>query len=315
MCIKLSQQKFKIDSVNFCKLHYHFLLKKYLNYIQDKEISKNYAYRLQYAARDFLRYLFARNVQKISKITNEDIFSYISTLEKYSQGSKYGMISQIKSFLKFLYISSFTKLDLSFSVPKVKINHNHIPSNILTFDEIKKVLSVIDRNTSIGKRDYAILIIMAELGLRFVDLKKLKFKNIDWQKNSINIIQSKTNKLVTLPLLNDIGLALIDYIKNGRPNVKCEYIFLHENQKFTTKYTFNASFKKYLRLANIDISSKKYIGPHSLRHSLATTLLQNRTPLSTISEILGHTDINNTAIYLKVDIASLRECCLDLEVG
>lgn len=314
MYIKLTQQKFKIDSVNTCKLHYQFLLKKYLKYVQNREISEEYAYRLHYEAKKFLIYLFSRKIQSVSQITNEDIYSYISTLEKYSPNMRYETASKIRIFFKFLYINSFTKLDLSFVVPKVKINHNNIPSNIWTSEEIETILNIIDRNTSIGKRDYAIVMIMTMLGLRFADIKELKFENIDWQKNIISIVQSKTNKIVTLPLLNNIGLALIDYIKNGRPNVKSEYIFLHSNQKIDKKYKFNSTFRKYLKLANINISNRKYIGPYSLRHSLATTLLQNKTPLSTISEILGHTDIDNTAIYLKVDISSLRECCLDLEV-
>lgn len=127
--------------------------------------------------------------------------------------------------------------------------------------------------------------------------------------------QNKTKKYITLPLLNNVGNAIIDYIKNGRPNVNSKYIFLNnKNEKFKLNSDFYNIFRKYLKLANIDISNKKYIGTYSLRHSLATTLLQNRTQLSTISSILGHTDISNTAVYLKVDIPSLRKCCLDLEV-
>ena len=109
---------------------------------------------------------------------------------------------------------------------------------------------------------------------------------------------------------------MIDYIKNGRLNVDSRYIFLdRKDKRFSPQFSFYHIFMKYLKLANIDISDKKYIGTYSLRHSLASTLLQNRTPLSTISGILGHSDINNTAIYLKVDIPSLRECCLNLEVN
>ena len=123
------------------------------------------------------------------------------------------------------------------------------------------------------------------------------------------------HKYVSLPLTNDVGNSLIDYIKNGRPNVNTKYIFLTDNgNPFGSRDNISVSFKKYLKLAGIDISDKKYIGVYTLRHSLATTLLQKRTSLSTISSILGHTDINNTAIYLKVDVTSLRECCLDLEV-
>lgn len=215
-----------------------------------------------------------------------------------------------------MYLNNFTSRDFTLAIPKIKINHNNkIPHTIWSSDEINKILNSIDTTTKIGKRDYAIFMLLTHLGLRFSDVKNIKFEDIDWQMNILNINQNKTGKIVTLPLLDNVGIAIIDYIKNGRPNVDSKYIFLNRNdESFSPQFSFYHIFKKYLTLANIDISNKKYIGTYSLRHSLATTLLQNRTPLSTISGILGHTDINNTAIYLKVDISSLKECCLKLEV-
>lgn len=316
MCVKLSHRKFKIDNLNICKLNYQIILKKYLNTLENKSLSEDYIVRNHRELTIFFKYLWSKKVLNITKVTNEEIYDFINTLEKYSQGTKYNIISKVRNFFKFMYDYQYTKMDLSLIIPRIKINHNNkIPHTIWTSEEINLILNAIDRNTDIGKRDYAILMIMSKLGIRFADIKNLKFENIDWVMNTITFVQSKTNKYVTLPLLDDVGLALIDYIKNGRPNVNSKYIFLHKNnQKLNSKFRFYNTFQKYLKLANIDISDKKCTGAYSLRHSLATTLLQNRTSLSTISAILGHTDINNTAIYLKVDIPSLRECCLDLEV-
>lgn len=316
MCVKLSHQKFKIDSLNTYKLNYQFILKKYLNTLENKALSEDYIDRNHRELMIFFRYLWSNKVTNITKVTNEEIYNFINTLEKYSQGTKYNIVSKIRNFFKFMYNFQYTKMDLSVTIPRMKINHNNkIPHTIWSSEEIHLILNAVDRTTDIGKRDYAILTIMSKLGIRFADIKNLKFENIDWVMNTITFVQSKTNKYVTLPLLNDVGLALIDYIKNGRPNVNSKYIFLDKNnQKFSNKFRFYHTFQKYLKLANIDISNKKCTGAYSLRHSLATTLLQNRTSLSTISAILGHTDIDNTAIYLKVDIPSLRECCLDLEV-
>lgn len=316
MCVKLSHQKFKIDNLNVYKLSYQFILKKYLNTLKTKEFSEDYIVRNRRELTIFLKYLWSKKVIKFTKVTNEEIFNFINTLEKYSQSTKYNIVSKIKNFLKFMYDYRYTKMDLSLTIPRMKINHNNkIPHTIWSSEEIHLILNAVDRTTDIGKRDYAILTIMSKLGIRFADIKNLKFENINWIMNTITFVQSKTNKLVTLPLLNDVGLALIDYVKHRRPNVNSKYIFLDENnQKISNKFRFYYTFQKYLKLANIDISNKKYTGAYSLRHSLATTLLQNRTSLSTISAILGHTDIDNTAIYLKVDILSLRECCLDLEV-
>ena len=316
MCIKLSYKKFIVDIVNNHKLHYQFVLKKFLDNLKSKELSDKYISRNKREITIFFRYLWSEKIYCISKITNETIFNYIITLDKYSQGNKYNIVSKLRGFFRFMYFNKYTQIDLSLNIPKIRINHNNkVPHTIWSSEDIDKILNSINKTTNIGKRDYAILIIMIYLGLRFSDIKNIKFENINWKLNVINIVQNKTQKYITLPLLNNVGLALIDYIKNGRPNVNCQYIFLNrKNEKFKSNDEFYSVFRKYLKLANIDISNKKYIGTYSLRHSLATTLLQNRTPLSTISSILGHTDINNTAIYLKVDIPTLRECCLDLEV-
>lgn len=316
MCIKLSHKKFKIDTVNKYKLQYQLILKKFLDNLKIKELSDKYIYRNKREIIIFFKYLWSKDIYDISKITNDIIFNYICTLDKYSQGNKYNIVSKLRGLLKFMYFNQYIKTDLSLCIPKIPINHNNkIPHTIWSSEDIEKLLKSIDTSTNVGKRDYAILTILIYLGLRFTDVKNLKFENIDWKKNVINLNQNKTKKYITLPLLNNVGTAIIDYIKNGRPNVNSKYIFLNnKNEKFTPNSDFSYVLKKYLKLANIDISNKKYVGTYSLRHSLATTLLQNRTSLSTISSILGHTDINNTAIYLKVDIPSLRECCLDLEV-
>ena len=316
MCIKLSHKKFKIDTVNKYKLQYQLILKKFLDNLKIKELSDKYIYRNKREIIIFFKYLWSKDIYDISKITNDIIFNYICTLDKYSQGNKYNIVSKLRGLLKFMYFNQYIKTDLSLCIPKIPINHNNqIPHTIWSSEDIEKLLKSIDTSTNVGKRDYAILTILIYLGLRFTDVKNLKFENIDWKKNVINLNQNKTKKYITLPLLNNVGTAIIDYIKNGRPNVNSKYIFLNnKNEKFTPNSDFSYVLKKYLKLANIDISSEKYIRTYSLRHSLATTLLQNRTQLSTISSILGHTDINNTAIYLKVDIPSLRECCLDLEV-
>ena len=316
MCIKLSNKTFRIDTVNCCKLHYQLILKKFLDNLKTKKLSDEYIYSHQKTLLKFLKYLRKSNILHISKITNDNIFNYILTLNIYKQSYKYDIVSKIRVFLKFIYLNNFTSKDFTLAIPKIKINHNNkIPHTIWSTDEIRKILNSINTNTKVGKRDYAIFMLLTHLGLRFSDVKNLKFENIDWQMNILNITQSKTGKIVTLPLLDNVGNAIIDYIKNGRPNVNSKYIFLNKkDESFSPQFGFYHILKKYLKLANIDISNKKYIGTYSLRHSLATTLLQNRTPLSTISGILGHTDMNNTAIYLKVDIPSLKECCLKLEV-
>lgn len=158
-------------------------------------------------------------------------------------------------------MNNLTSKDFTLAIPKIKINHNKkIPHTIWSTDEIRKILNSINTNTKVGKRDYAIFMLLTHLGLKFSDVKNLKFENIDWQMNILNITQSKTGKIVTLPLLDNVGNAIVDYIKNGRPNVNSKYIFLNKkDESFSPQFGFYHILKKYLKLANIDISNKKYI--------------------------------------------------------
>lgn len=317
MLLKLSKANYKIDNQNMSKLRYLFLLKKFLNNLELKKLSIDYIHsHLMHDVKKFLNYLLKNNIRKIDESTNEFMCNYLETLDKYSLTSKYNIFSSIRIFFRFLYEYQYTKKDLTLIIPRLKINKRaKIVQTIWTPEEVQKILDNIDTSTKLGKRDYAMIMIMAHLGLRFSDIKRLKFKNINWKMSIINFNQHKTKKFIVLPLTECVGIAIIDYIKNGRPNVDSEYIFLNDkNTEFSPNSNFYQKFRKYLKLADIDISNKKYIGTYSLRHTLATTLLQNRIPLSTISGILGHTNMNNTLLYLKVDIPLLKECCLKLEV-
>jgi integrase len=171
----------------------------------------------------------------------------------------------------------------------------------------------VDRSNPIGKRDYAIILLIARLGLRSGDVVNLKFENINWEENRISITQQKTGRPLTLPLLEDVGLAIIDYLKFGRP--KCEYqnIFVIHKPPETPctvggMYTLVSN-----RISRAGLhKNKKKRGPHALRHSLASRLLEENIPLPIISEILGHASSNTTATYLSIDINKLRQCALEV---
>lgn len=178
------------------------------------------------------------------------------------------------------------------------------------------MLDVIDRGNPAGKRDYAIILLVARLGLRTLDIKHLKLDNLKWSDNRIELIQSKTSGVLSLPLLPDVGWAIIDYLKNGRPKVECPYVFLRHLaplEPFSDQDRLHQIVVKYMRLAKIPISPQKKKGMHSLRHTLASRLLEKNTPLSVISDILGHVSSDSTAVYLKVNVDMLRECALNPE--
>ena len=183
-------------------------------------------------------------------------------------------------------------------------------------DDLKKLISVIDRGNPCGKRDYAMILLVALLGLRSIDVKRLTFENFNWNDNYLEFSQSKTSAPVRLPLLKDVGWAVIDYLQNGRPISESSYVFLRHVaplEPFSDDDHLHHMIMKYIRLAKIRISNKK-VGMHSLRHTLATTLLEQHQPIEIIADILGHQSVESTPTYLKSSLSLLRECTLNPEV-
>ena len=179
-------------------------------------------------------------------------------------------------------------------------------------DDIENLLNAIDINTLKGKRDYAIFMLIIKLGLRAIDVVNLKLNNIDWNNNCIKFYQHKTSEYQCLPLLPEVGNAILDYILNGRIKIKQEILFLNcYNKPISSPKQLTRILYRYEEKAGIVIENNNKNGVHSLRNTLAYNLLSNETPIGTISQVLGHVNPNTTMIYLKIDINRLTECILD----
>jgi integrase len=189
-----------------------------------------------------------------------------------------------------------------------------IPS-VWTTDELKKLINAVDRKNPKGKRDYAIILLACCLGMRCSDIKQLKMENFHWEEKKLVFIQSKTRTPLSLPITQEVGWAVIDYLKYGRPKIDSPYLFVRHLAPFgpfSESDHLNQLIKRYMELAHLP-TLKKRRGMHSLRHTMASMLLEKDTPLSIISDILGHADVDSTAIYLKVGMKKLKECPLILE--
>ena len=143
----------------------------------------------------------------------------------------------------------------------------------------------------------------------------MKFTNILWERKLISINQQKTKEPIELPLFPEIGNAVIDYLKHGRPQSSLSYIFLRHIPPYDNvcNNLLYGIIKKYLNLSGINYDERRH-GPHALRHSLATNLLKKEVTLPVISSVLGHTRSESTIFYLRVDTNSLRRCALEVPV-
>jgi integrase len=222
-------------------------------------------------------------------------------------------MNHLRAFIVFLYDNQYISSDLSGCVivpPKPS------PRLIQTWtkDEVEKILSVIERGTSVGKRDYAVFMLVTQLGLRTSDITHMVFDNIIWSECKISLIQYKTGKPLDLPLPEAVGNAIIDYLKYGRPKEdKSQYIFVRHTAPFGKIKNFWQPMQRYLQAAHIPVHKEKPHGFHSFRFTLATRLMEEEVPIETISAVLGHSSSDSTQRYLRADINKLRQCALNPE--
>lgn len=262
----------------------------------------------------FLFYLEKHGVYDLSNITPTVVWGYCNVFASYSTSTTHNSLSSLRVFLRFLYDKQILKVDLSNKVPHVTYRRDsHIPF-AFPKSNVKKILETVDRGNPIGKRDYAILLLASELGLRSGDIRNLKFSSLHWEKNTIELTMGKTGKDIILPLLENIGMAIIDYLKYGRPHSDLDIVFLRHISPIQplSPTGITKIVSRYIYKSGIDVKHGQRKGPHSLRHSLASALLEENVPLPLISEVLGHSDSRTTEIYLKIDIKQLRNCALEV---
>lgn len=262
----------------------------------------------------FLIYLDQNNVVNLNQCTPEVVLAYLETLSQYASATRSGILFTIRDFLAFLFSKGYTETPLNELFPVIFTNKLEKIPSYYSIEEIQKILKQVNRNTEFGRRDYIVLLLAVELGMRAGDIRNLKFKNIKWHLETIEFIQEKTNIPLRLPLIENLKYALIDYIKNSRPDTNEQHIFIRHRAPFTALTKGNVFFSiinKYLDAAGIQTTNRKH-GLHSMRHSMASNLLKGNTPFPVITGILGHENSNTTRSYLRIDIEQLRSVALEV---
>lgn len=292
-------------------------------YEYDNFLTKNYSYSTVSFSESILAkfFTFVANVgiTKLNDLNIQHIYMFINSIDtkKYSPHTIYEIKYKLKKFFQYLYDNGKYKFNGNDIFPKiVKVNRVKLPS-YYTMDEINQIFNQVDRNTKRGKRDFAILLLAIVYGLRNSDIIRLKHENILWNENKIELIQYKTKKLLELPLTDNVKYAILDYLKNARPEIDTDYIFLPtkppynyiDREQASSLYK-SASF--YIKKARLNNGRKQ--GLHSLRHSMASNMLKNNIEVSTISSILGHSSVDVTNIYLSIDEEQLRKLALEVPV-
>jgi len=263
----------------------------------------------------FLHYLVNNSIKTLSELTCEVMEQFLKTLSsRYSSYGRSNILYTVRDFFKCPGVAAQLHKFVDFPILKIFTNkHEQVPS-YFSREEVATVLQCINRDSKNGKREYAILLLAAQIGLRGSDIKILKLNAIDWVGEWITFTQTKTGIQVKLPLYYNVKIALADYIKNARPNVDFQEIFITSKAPFLpygVENHLSLNLKKHFTEGKIDIS-KRHHGLHAFRHSLATHMLQDKLPAPTIAYTLGHSSIDSTKPYLRMNIELLRTVSLEV---
>lgn len=258
-------------------------------------------------------FLSERRIKSVHRINLSEILQFTGGINPHKPAARHVALCILRGYVQYLFERELVSTDYSKKIPSDNYKQQPKLPSTFTKEEIKRFISSIDRGNPKGKRDYAMFLLALKLGLRSSDIANLKFENISWHTNEFIFEQKKTGKSITLPILPEVGNAIIDYLKFGRPLSNENYCFLQivsPHGKIAPQDIANA-VQFYLKRANIDLRNRKH-GPHTLRHSFASGLLDQTTPLPVISEALGHSSTMSTMFYLRIDTSSLKQCALEV---
>lgn len=257
----------------------------------------------------FKQYLAGHKIILPKEIREEHILGFVSI----QTNNNINVVSSLRVFFRYLYEEKILKTDLSYVLAHYKwVKREKLPS-VYTAEEVKRIESSVNRSSAVGKRDYAVLLLATRLGLRASDIACLSFGNLDWENNRITLKQYKTGKETELPLLTEIGDAIINYLKFGRARSDSRKVFLSARAPYRsmTGVAVSTAVRQIIDASGVPIGQRRH-GPHAMRHSLASRLLEHSVSLPVISESLGHKKTESTMAYMRIDMKALRQCALEV---
>jgi site-specific recombinase XerD len=261
--------------------------------------------------RQFLREVCPAGEADLCKIGQENVIRYIERHARdWSPSTGKVMCTSLRGFLRYLYYRGLNPCALVGCVPSIRRWKLASLPTYLSAAQVQKALDGCDRATVMGRRDYAILLLLAKLGLRADEVATLTLDDIDWRASEL-LVRGKGRQRVRMPIPSDVGAAVVAYLRHGRPKSSCRRLFvrtLAPHVGFASGSSITWVAKSALDRAGIDGCAHR--GAHIFRHSLATELLRSGATLSEIGQLLRHESHDTTRIYAKVDIEALRTLSL-----
>jgi len=282
--------------------------RRYLS--QERGLSQSTLHNYVPVIEQFLSERFHNRAPNFGLLRASDVTKFVVRhAHRLSPGRSKLMVTALRSFFRYLRHHGAMSTDLTGSVPTVPNWSLSTLPKFLPADDVERILEGCDRKTSVGRRNYAILLLLARLGVRAGEVVGLSLDDIDWSTAQI-AIRGKGGKSAHLPLAADVGEAVAAYLRHDRPRSATRRVFIRHRAPlvgFANSSTISSIVRRALKHAGVESA---HTGAHVLRHSLATSLLRQGGSLDEIGELLRHQSPNTTAIYAKVDVTALHTLAL-----
>jgi site-specific recombinase XerD len=258
----------------------------------------------------FLSERFHNRAPNFAMLRAPDVTGFVMRhAHQLSPGRAKLMVTALRSFFRYLRHRGGMSTDLTGCVPTVPNWSLSTLPKFLPAADVERLLQCCDRKTSVGRRNHAILLLLARLGVRAGEVVGLNLDDIDWNTSQITV-RGKGGRSAQLPLAADVGAALAAYLRHDRPRSATRRVFLRHRAPFVgvaNSSTISSLVRRALKHAGVESA---HTGAHVLRHSLATSLLRQGGSLDEIGDLLRHQSPNTTAIYAKVDVTTLHTLAL-----
>ena len=258
----------------------------------------------------FEAYLQRVEVEDLRELTPALLSAFlIESAQRLKPGSVAYRGSTLRAFLRYLHRQGIITTDLSRAVPRGRSYSQASIPRAIPWSEVPRVLEVVDRRAPVGKRDYAILLLLISYGLRAREVAMLHLEDLDWQQEQLHVSERKGGHSTIYPLSATVGEAIIDYLRFARPQVEERRLFLIAKSPFTPlgSYSVSARAGVYLHAAGIEVPRP---GSHTFRHACVQHLVEADVPFKVIGDYVGHRTPAATQIYGKVALHKLRELAL-----
>lgn len=262
--------------------------------------------------RRFLGYLRSKGVRDWGGMTPARVMAHVETLSGRAVNTRVAVMNSIRPFCRLLFAKGILATAVHEGLPPVHQERDGRLLSLWTKEEIRQTLAAVDRRSPTGKRAYAILLLATRLGMRVGDIRKLRLEDIHWEQSFIEFVQEKTKVPLRLPIPDDVGEALADYLRHGRPATARREVFLSHLAPYGPlgrNNNLHSIVTQYRDKAGLP--RRPHCGLHSLRHTLATCLLEGGATLQAVGGVLGHRSLDTTSLYVRFGVDGLRQAGLD----